>query len=146
MKEEKGITIIVLAITVIVMLIILGITVSSGGDSLETAQLQSFVADCEIIQSKVDVISEKARINPEYLGELGITSNSSWDNDTLKEKFNISNLTHDIQATFSIVNDENLTEDKNKVTVNITLTNDNDILYGKYSWENGKVKKLTPND
>ena len=146
MKEEKGITIIVLAITVIVMLIILGITISSGGDSLETAQLQSFVADCEIIQSKVDVISEKARINPEYLSEFGITSNSSWDNDTLKEKFNISNLTHDIQATFSIVNDDNLTDDKNKVTVNITLTNDNDILYGKYSWENGKVKKLNSND
>ena len=137
MKKENGITIIVLTITIIVMMILLGITVSSGGDTLKTAELQSFVADCEIIQSKVDIISEKAKLDPTYLTTLGISNGTIWNNDTLKQKFNITNLTHDIEATFTVKSTP--TEGQNKLEVVINLTNTDDILYNLYKWENGKV-------
>ena len=137
MKKENGITIIVLTITIIVMMILLGITVSSGGDTLKTAELQSFVADCEVIQSKVDIISEKAKIDSTYLTTLGISNGTKWNNNTLKEKFKITNLTHDIEATFTV--NDNPTEGQNKLEVVINLTNTDDILYNLYKWENGKV-------
>lgn len=140
MKDEKGITIIVLVITVIVMLIILGITVSSGSNSIETAQLQSFIADCEVIQSKVDVISEKARLNSAYIENIGITNGTQWTNEDLKTNFNISNLTHDVIAKFAVMEDRNLTDGQDKVTVTITITNNQDVLFNKYYWNKGKIQ------
>lgn len=137
MKKENGITIIVLTITIIVMMILLSITISSGGDTLKTAELQAFVADCEVIQSKVDIVSEKAKLDSTYLTTLGISNGTIWNNDTLKEKFNITNLTHDIDATFTVY--DSPTEGQNKLTVVINLTNTDDILYNLYKWEDGKV-------
>ena len=143
MKKENGITIIVLTITIIVMMILLSITISSGGDTLKTAELQAFVADCEVIQSKVDIISEKAKLDPTYLTTFGIFNGVKWKNDTLKEKFNIINLTHDIEATFKV--NANPTEGQDKLTVVINLTNTDDVLYDKknkkflYRWEKGRM-------
>ena len=135
MKTEKGITIIILTITVIVMLIILGIAISSGGESLETAELQAFAADCEVIQSKVDVINEKLKLNSNYLENIGIGADKienevKWGNNQIKENLNISNLTHDVEAKINFA----------KGTITINLVNKNDAIYGKYHWKNGKIE------
>ena len=128
MKQEKGITIIVLIITIIVMMILLGITISSGGDTLKTAELQSFVADCEIIQSKVDVIYEKLKLDSNYLTDRNIGNSVQWQNDEIQQNLNISNLSHKINATINFSDG----------TVNIT-PDQTDYLYGQYFWENGKA-------
>lgn len=133
MKKEKGITLIVLTVTVIVMLIILGVAVASGGDSAETVQLQAFISDCEIIQSKVDVINEKLKLNPDYLETIGIGSNvvENWENDTIKEKLNILNLTQELKATINFKEGT------------VYIETENDTIKNSYYWENGKIQEKT---
>lgn len=133
MKKEKGITLIVLTVTVIVMLIILGVAVASGGDSAETVQLQAFISDCEIIQSKVDVINEKLKLNLDYLETIGIGSNvvENWENDTIKEKLNILNLTQELKATINFKEGT------------VYIETENDTIKNSYYWENGKIQEKT---
>lgn len=130
MKKEKGITLIILTITVIIMLIILSIVVVSSNDSLKTVELQAFIADCEVIQSKVDVISEKTKLNENYLESIGIEANEvEWTNETIKEKLNIYDLTQDVVANI------NFQDGTVKITPQSNVT---DI---DYYWENGIIIK-----
>ena len=57
MKTEKGITLVVLIITVIVMLILTTISVQIGLQSLDSTRLQGFYTQLEIVQKRIDDIS-----------------------------------------------------------------------------------------
>lgn len=57
MKSQKGITLVALIITVIVMTILATISIQSGVGSLDNTRLQAFYAELEIIQKRVDDIS-----------------------------------------------------------------------------------------
>lgn len=74
MKNEKGITLISLAITIIVMLIIVGAVTYSGRESIDTSKRVAFISEMEIIQSKVNNIYEKRKLSQEdkqYYDNLG---------------------------------------------------------------------------
>lgn len=60
-ETSRGITLIPLLITAIVMLIIVGIALGNGLQSADNARLQSFFKELQIIQKRVDVISEEAK-------------------------------------------------------------------------------------
>ncbi len=62
MKEEKGVTILVLVIMVVLMVIIAGIAVNYGGNTLNTMKLQNFKYELEQIQGKVDTLYEKIKL------------------------------------------------------------------------------------
>lgn len=74
MKNQKGITLITLVITIVVMVIIAGVATYSGIESIKLAQITSFKAELEMIQAKVNVIYEKRKTNSEekeYYDKLG---------------------------------------------------------------------------
>lgn len=74
MKNQKGITLITLVIIIIVMSIIIGVVTYSGLESIESAKITTFIAELEMIQSKVNVIYEKAKTSDkekEYYNNLG---------------------------------------------------------------------------
>ena len=59
LKVEKGITLIALIITIIVMLIILGIGMYFGTDAIETAKLEDVKTDMISIKTKAKIIVEQ---------------------------------------------------------------------------------------
>ena len=83
MKEQKGITLVALVITVVVLLIIASISITSGTESLDKTRLQGFYTQLEIVQKRVDDIAttNEAYIDAEgntvYLKEQG-TAYENW--------------------------------------------------------------------
>lgn len=74
MENQKGITLITLVITIVVMIIIAGVATYSGIESVKSAQITAFKAELEMIQAKVNVIHEKRKTNSEekeYYDKLG---------------------------------------------------------------------------
>lgn len=75
MKDsEKGITLLSLVITIIVLIIITGITISASTDSIKSAKRTAFITELEMIQEKVNTIYEKRKLNEEditYYNSLG---------------------------------------------------------------------------
>lgn len=72
--NQKGITLVSLIITIIVLLIIAGITTTAGIESIQTAKRTSMITELEIIQEKVNTIYEKRATNIEdkqYYDALG---------------------------------------------------------------------------
>lgn len=65
-KNEKGITIVVLTITIILLLILAGITVYTGKDSIQKANLEGLKTNMLLIQTKAKEYVENASF------ELGI--------------------------------------------------------------------------
>ena len=86
MKKEKGVTMVVLAITIIVIIILAGVSTYVGTDIIKSAKLQSLSTDMLLIQAKVKTIGEKADFennngllvgttpSQEVLTKLGLTA------------------------------------------------------------------------
>lgn len=55
--NEKGITLISLLVTVLIMMIIVGVAVSAGVESVDSTRLQGFYTQLEFIQKRVDDIA-----------------------------------------------------------------------------------------
>ena len=58
-KIEKGITLVALIITIIVMLIIVGVTVNFSTDAIKKANLEDIKTDMISIKTKAKIIAEK---------------------------------------------------------------------------------------
>ena len=65
-KKESGITIMVLAITVVIILIIAGITISKGSEVIKEAQLENLKTDMLLIQAKGKLIAEEIQYKTVY--------------------------------------------------------------------------------
>lgn len=53
LKENKGITIITLVVTIIILLILAGVGIYSGGDSLKVAKSNSLQAQLDLVQHSI---------------------------------------------------------------------------------------------
>lgn len=75
-NNEKGVTLIILVITIIVMIIIAGITVYNGMESIQMASLQDLKTNMLLIEAKtkqyVEEVSFKMGTNPdeEKIGDI----------------------------------------------------------------------------
>lgn len=79
MKEtEKGISLVVLVITVIVLLIIAAITVYQGNEIIRSTRLQSLKTDLLLIQAKVQIYSEQANFEANNSMLKGTALTESW--------------------------------------------------------------------
>ena len=68
MKNEKGITLIMLISTIIVLVIIATVTIQYGSHSVDSIALENFSFELQQIQGKVDTIHEKIKLGEtEYL-------------------------------------------------------------------------------
>lgn len=56
-KRERGITLMLLVITIVIIFIIAGITIKTGVDTVKSAQFMSFQSELTMVQSKVNEIS-----------------------------------------------------------------------------------------
>ena len=119
-KDEKGITLIVLIVTVIIMLILISVGASSGIESYKHAQVNNFVHEMQLIQARVDEIDYNKE-KPETWGDavqdtstlntiiseeklLG-TNINDWryfkqTEKELESQLNIENITEDIAINF----------------------------------------------
>ena len=61
MRKEKGITLIALTITIIILIILASITTYSGISTIKSSKLNKFKQELEIMQSQVNVLYEKYR-------------------------------------------------------------------------------------
>ena len=68
MKKQKGITLIALTITIIVMIIIASITIYAGIDLIQQAKLQDLVTNMLLIQAKAKEYVEEVSF------KIGVTS------------------------------------------------------------------------
>jgi Tfp pilus assembly protein PilE len=65
LKSEKGITLVTLAVTIIIMLIIASVTITAGMDSVKNSKKTAYITELEMIQEKVNTIYEKRKLNEE---------------------------------------------------------------------------------
>ncbi len=65
LKSEKGITLVILLITVIIMVILASVGITYGTASADEVQLQTFSYELQQIQGRVDVIHEKMNLESE---------------------------------------------------------------------------------
>ena len=68
LSNNKGITLIALIITIVVLFIIVAVSIDSGKDSINSSRLQNFYAKLEIVQKRVDDI---ATTNESYVDSNG---------------------------------------------------------------------------
>lgn len=69
-KQERGITLVALIITIIVMVILAGVSIKSGSDSVGETRLKGFYSRLETIQRRVDEIATN---NESYTDKNGNT-------------------------------------------------------------------------
>ncbi len=119
MKDNKGITLIALVITIIVLLILAGITINTGMESIKKANLEGLKTNMLLIETKAKEYVENASF------KLGVNPNT----DTMYEKAK-ENLVGDDKG--AVVNsDDEIVSD----LLNMGITQE-DI-------NRGKVYKLT---
>ena len=118
-NNEKGITLIALIITIIILLILAGITIYTGKDSIEKANLEGLKTNMLLIETKAREFVENANF------KLGVNP----DTNTIYEKAK-ENLEGEEKGTIVTKEDEIV-----KDLLNIGITQE-DI-------DKGKVYKLT---
>lgn len=84
-KNEKGITLIALVITIVVLFIILGVSVNLGLDSVDTAKDRDMQAELEIIQQAAVTEFTKAK-------QLGYTNSNDTPPNFMGSIVSVSNL------------------------------------------------------
>lgn len=90
MTNEKGITLISLVTTIIIMIILAAVAVNYGISSIETAKLQNFNYELQQVKGKVNTIFEKIKLGEEDYIILGSNITESSDAvNTLKAVKNI---------------------------------------------------------
>ena len=72
MRKEKGITLIALTITIIILIILASITTYSGISTIKSSKLNRFKQELEIMQSQVNVLYEKYNTEIEAGQEIEI--------------------------------------------------------------------------
>ena len=74
MKNERGITLLVLVLTVVIMMILVGTGIAYGTNSISEVRLQNFSYELQQIQGQVNALYEKMKMDPntEYISVASI--------------------------------------------------------------------------
>lgn len=82
MRNEKGITLVALGITIIVLSILAAVSISTGKKTIEGNKVIAFINELKIVQSEVNIIVEKQRNGDTSYDSIG-TKISDLDTETL---------------------------------------------------------------
>jgi len=91
-KKTKGITLIALIITIIIMLILAGVSITVGMDSVKHSRVVKFVSYMQILQRKVDEIAETNNYSM-----LGTQISETGKQSTIENILSIANTNGEIQ-------------------------------------------------
>lgn len=83
MKNQKGITMVILVVTIILLLLLSGVTMTVSLQSLHMANVQSYVSKMKVIQGKVDnFVQETTDIESQgfqKLSDLAMSDKETYD-------------------------------------------------------------------
>lgn len=83
MKNQNGITMVILVVTIILLLLLSGITMTASFQSFDIANVQAYVSKMKVIQGKVDnFVQEASDIESQgfqKLSELSATDHAIYD-------------------------------------------------------------------
>ena len=82
MRNEKGITLVALGITIIVLSILAAVSISTGKKTIEENKVIAFINELKIVQSEVNIIVEKQKMGNTSYDSIG-TKISDLDTGTL---------------------------------------------------------------
>ena len=82
-KSEKGISLIILVLTVIILAIITSITIEEIGGLMRKVRLETIGTDLLLVQAKAKVIAEKASFNDDEALLKGQQLNEITENDSI---------------------------------------------------------------
>lgn len=85
-NDEKGITMVVLLITVIILVILMAAGTQYGGASIQKTKLQNFSYQLQQIQGRVDTISEKMRTQSDTTDYTTVDDQILGQNITLNQE------------------------------------------------------------
>ena len=124
-KKERGITIIALLLTVIVMVILIGVGMHFGREAIDKATLEDIKTDMISIKTRAKIIVEQynfkdieelvgSGITASKIAELGLTEEDSryilkWSSSDLDSQ-NLSNIEGDKYVVFYNLDDPNACE------------------------------------
>lgn len=87
--NQKGITLTSLIITIVVLVILSGVTLYTGGNIIKNVRLQNINTNMMLIQAKAKTIAEQAKFNKNTSNYKGVAINSITNNkniDKLREQ------------------------------------------------------------
>lgn len=143
-NKNRGITLASLVITIIVLLIIAGISVYSGTDIIKRAKLEELKTNMLLIETKAKECVENANFKLGKTDNLGDTEKTTRINEAKKELKGIE-ITEADNINIEL-NDYNyyykLTEDnlKDMGLSNIKLSDTDELYIVKYDIQNAKVE------
>lgn len=126
MRKDKGITIIALVITVIIMLILVAVTTKIGTGEIEKAKLEDLKATMLLIKGRAQIAIDKENFGEDYNkeGMVKLTDEATLPED-ITNNYDLTNL----QTTFNNLEDktklyiwEQTAMDNNNIDVTITNT------------------------
>ena len=95
LKQDKGITLIALMVTIIILLIIAGIAIYNGKETIQRANLEALRTNMLLIEAKAKGLVEEAnfQLGPEKTGDLANIRKSIYvDENGLSAASEISNI------------------------------------------------------
>ena len=98
-NSQKGITLIVLTITIIILIILAGITIYTGRDSIQKANLEELKTNMLLVQTKAKEYVENASF------KLGVNPNADTMYEDAKENLNGEDKGTVVTTDDEIVND-----------------------------------------
>lgn len=147
-KDNNGITLIALIITIIVMLILVSVATYTGLDTYENTKVNHFVAQMQLIQAKVDEMNTE-EINNLNLDEVTTESQRNAINNAFKNGEIKTNDTakYKVFSVDNIINILNIDDAENEIMVNfetreivssVGIKYDNITYYTQYKLPNGQ--------
>ena len=115
-KSQKGITLVMLVITIIVIIIIAGITVSVGGNIIEKAKFQNLNTNMLLIQAKTKSISEDSKFSKDTSKLIG-QKVSEISGDPKIEKLRSKNAIEDLDQYYMLSQEDLNSIGLEKITI-----------------------------
>lgn len=117
-KSNKGITIIALIITIVIMLILMSVTIEFGATEVERAKLEDIKTTMLLIKGRAQIVADKESFGENYdnTGMIKLTDASSYDTSNLQSIFD------NLEDTANLYVWEQSAMDNNNIQVTITNT------------------------
>lgn len=107
-KEQKGITIVSLVITIVILIIITSVTVYTSVSIIKQANLQTINTNMMLIQAKTKTIAEQAKFNKDTSNYKGTLISDISDNQKILKL--IDNGVIDDASKYYLLSNEDLQE------------------------------------
>ena len=134
MRNNSGITMISLAVTLIILALLAGIGISLGLDSYETSKVQNFIATMKIIQGKVDQIAEMSDKSAYLNGTPNENNEYYYTAQDLKNKLGLKGIDMAVYINF----ETREIRAENGIKADMDYDGEDEIYYNHYNLNGGE--------